>query len=433
VGEYWDPEHETTSEDALRKLQTEQIRDTITRSSERIPFYDETLRRAGINARDIRSLDDVPHLPFTTKSDLRYRYPLDFLAVPLQDVILVQATSGTSGRPVVVPYTSDDLAAWSTCMARALWAAGLRKDDVCLNAYAYGLFTGGLGFHHGAQQIGCMVIPTAAGMTDRQIVFMKDFGVTAIFCTPTYALTVAERAETIGVAIKSLPIRLGFFGAEPWTDEMRQQIEQRMGITAHEMYGLTEMMGPGVAFTCPFQRLHINEDYFYPEVIDPVTERRVGDGKRGELVLTTLQREAMPLVRYRTGDITALHRSSCDCGRTFVTMDRILGRTDDMVIISGIHCFPSEIESILLEFEELTPHYQIKLRKREHLDTLAVEAEVTADVYALGKKRLSQLEASVTRRLYELIGAKISVGLMKPGSIPRSEGKAKRVVDERKR
>ena len=429
----WHHEQETMARQALEAYHVDALRDTVTRTCEHVPLYRQLLDQAGLLPGDITTLDDISTLPLITKNDLRYHYPLDFLAVPRAEVVLVQATSGTSGKPVVVPYTANDLERWSACMARALWAGGLRPGDVCLNAYSYGLFTGGLGFHFGAQAVGSTIIPSSTGMTDRQLVFLRDFEPTALFCTPSYALTIAERAHALSMNLAEFPLRLGYFGAEPWTEEMRQDIERRMGIEAHEVYGLTEMMGPGVAFTCGFHRLHINEDFFYPEIIDPVTERVLPEGEKGELVLTTLQRDAMPLIRYRTGDLTALHRSRCECGRTFVSMDKVMGRTDDMLIISGVHCFPCDIERVLLTFEETGPHYRIRVFKKGHLDAIAVEVEATHHAAAVTNKGAQDLQQRISERLRQQIGIKIPVTLLSPGAIPRSEGKARRIVDERQR
>ncbi|RLB07570.1 MAG: phenylacetate--CoA ligase [Deltaproteobacteria bacterium] len=430
---YWNEKVETASREELEEAQWGLLQETIRWLYEHVPFYTERFHQCGIKPDDIKSLEDIPQLPFTTKSDLRYHYPLHLCAVPTEEIALIQATAGTTGKPVVVPYTSHDLDRWSECMARALWSAGIRSSDICQNAYGYGLFSGGMGYHYGSQRIGCAIIPTSTGRTERQILFLRDLGTTALFCTPSYALTIAERAETLGVDLKRLPLRVGSFGAEPWTQKMKKEIEERMGIKAYEVYGLTEMMGPGVAFSCEACRLHINEDYFYPEVIDPVTERVLPEWERGELVITALQRQAMPLLRYRTGDITALGRIRCECGRTLTVMERVLGRTDDMLIISGVNVFPSQIEDILLEFEETGPHYQIKVFKKGYLDSIAVEVEAKAEIYSLGKEKIAEVENRISARLNQVIGIKAQVTLLEPGSIPRSEGKAKRVIDERKR
>ena len=329
------------------------------------------------------------------------------------------------------PYTAQDLKDWAHCMARNLWAAGLRSNDICQNAYGYGLFTGGLGFHQGAGEIGCTVVPTSAGLTERQLTLMQDFKTTALFCTPTYALTIAERADRMRLNVKTWPLRVGVFGAEPWSEAMRREIENRLGIAAHEAYGLTEMGGPGVAFTCDQYKLHVNEDHFYPEIIDPNTGALVPDGQQGELVFTALKRRAMPLIRFRTRDISVLKREICSCGRTLVTMEKITGRYDDMLIISGVNVFPSQIESVIMEFPEMESHYLLRIRSKGYLSMLAVEAEARADVYEGGEDKLAELAQTVAQRIQQVIGIHVPVTIVPFNTIARSEGKAQRVVDER--
>jgi phenylacetate-CoA ligase len=348
-------------------------------------------------------------------------------------VVRIHASSGTTGKPITGPYTQADLDQWTECMARNLYAAGVRSNDICQNSYGMGLFTGGLGFHQGATRIGCAVIPISSGQTERQIIIMQDFGVTVLFCTPTYALTMAERAEEMGVKIKDLPLRVGVFGAEPWTIAMRKEIEQRMGIKAMEAYGLTECGGPGTAYDCIAQDgLHLNEDQFIAEIIDPVTGEVLPLGTKGELVFTAIQRQAMPLLRYRTRDITTLRREKCECGRTLIKMDKIYGRSDDMLIIGGVNVFPSQIESILLDVKEIEPQYVIIVKKKGYLDQLNVDVEARQETYDAGPKKIAEVEKMVESKIRGMIGIGIKIRLVPPKSITRSEGKAKRVIDERK-
>ncbi|NTU60686.1 MAG: phenylacetate--CoA ligase, partial [Deltaproteobacteria bacterium] len=327
---FWDEKFETMGLEEKRDFQSAKLRETVQWVYDRVPFYKRKLDEKGLKPADVKGIDDLRHLPFTVKTDLRDNYPFGLCAVPTAELVRVHASSGTTGKPITGPYTADDLDQWSNCMARTLWAQGLRPDDVVQNAYGMGLFTGGLGFFHGALKIGCCLVPTGSGMTERQIMLLQDFGTTVLFCTPTYALTIIEKAEQMGVDLKKTKLRMGSFGAEPWTVEMRKEIEERSGIRAHEAYGLTEMMGPGVGFSCEQYRLHLNEDHCYPEIVDPSTLEPLPLGEKGELVFTAIQRRAMPLLRYRTRDITSLRRVECECGRTLVVMDKILGRSDDM-------------------------------------------------------------------------------------------------------
>ncbi|MDY6852672.1 MAG: phenylacetate--CoA ligase, partial [Thermodesulfobacteriota bacterium] len=323
MSDFWNEKFETMDPEQMRALQLQNLQETLKWVYERIPFYKKSFNDKGVKPEDFQSLGDLSKFPFTVKNDLRDNYPFGLCAVPMDEVVRIHASSGTTGKPITGPYTAQDLDDWSECMARTLWSNGVRKSDILQNAYGYGLFTGGLGFHHGALKIGCAVVPTSSGLTERQLTLMKDFNVTVLGATPTYALTIAERAEKMGLDIKDLPLRIGSFGAEPWTVAMREQIEARMGIAAHETYGLTEMMGPGVSFSCVEHNLHINEDHFCPEIIDPVTEEPLAEGQQGELVLTAIQRRAMPIIRFRTKDITTLRRKKCACGRTLICMDKI--------------------------------------------------------------------------------------------------------------
>jgi len=431
MSEYWDEKFETMDPGQRRAFQIEKLRETLKWVYERVPFYKKAFDEKGVKPADCQKPEDLSKFPFTVKNDLRDNYPFGLCAVPLSEVVRIHASSGTTGKPITGPYTADDLDQWSECMARTLWAQGVRRDDIFQNAYGYGLFTGGLGFHQGVNKIGCAVVPTSAGLTERQLTLMKDFGSTVLGATPTYALTMAERAEKMGLDMRTWPLRIGSFGAEPWSVAMRREIEERMGIKAHEAYGLTEMMGPGVAFSCPEYKLHINEDHIFPEIIDPVTEEPLDEGQQGELVFTALQRRAMPLIRYRTKDITTLRLGRCACGRTLICLEKITGRFDDMLIISGVNVFPSQIEAMMLEFPEMEPHYLIRVYKKGYLDAMSVEAEAKEEVYARGTEALEALGRKVSDKMREMIGINVPLTIAPFNSIPRSEGKAKRVIDER--
>ena len=430
---YWNEEIETMPLEGMRKLQLENLKKTLEWVYGRIPLYKGKFDAVGFKPEDLKELEDLSKLPFTARTDLRDNYPFGLCAVPLAEVIRIHASSGTTGKPITGPYTQSDLDQWTECMARNLYAAGVRSNDICQNAYGMGLFTGGLGFHQGATRLGCAVIPISSGQTERQILVMQDFGVTVLLCTPTYALTIAERAEEMGVKIKDLPLRIGVFGAEPWAIAMRKEIEERMGINAMEAYGLTECGGPGMAFDCVAQNgLHVNEDQFIAEVIDPVTGEVLPLGEKGELVFTAIQRRAMPLIRYRTRDITTLRREECECGRTLIKMDKIYGRSDDMLIIGGVNVFPSQIESILLEVREIEPQYVIIVKKKGYLDQLHVDVEARQETYDAGPKKIAEVEKMVEGKIRGIIGIGMKIRLVPPKSITRSEGKAKRVIDERK-
>jgi phenylacetate-CoA ligase len=430
----WNEKFETMSTDEMQANQLKNLQETVAWVYERVPFYKKKLDELGVKPQDIKSLEDTAKLPFTVKTDLRDNYPFGLCAVPMNEVVRVHASSGTTGKPITGPYTKQDLEDWAECMARCLTANGVKSDDICQNAYGLGLFTGGLGFHQGAEKLGCTIIPASSGMTERQITLMKDFGATVLFSTPSYALTIAEKAQELGVDLRKLPLRVGSFGAEPWTVEMRQEIEERMGIKAGEAYGLTEMMGPGVGFSCDNQDgyLHINEDHILAEIIDPVTEEVLPIGEKGELVFTAIQRRAMPLLRYRTRDITELKREKCSCGRTLIKMKKVLGRSDDMLIISGVNVFPSQIESLLLEVAEVEPQYVLIIRKKGYLDALSVDVEAKPEVYDMGEEKLKAVEKEIESKIRGVIGIGVKVRCVPPKSIERSEGKAKRVFDARK-
>jgi phenylacetate-CoA ligase len=431
---FWDEKFETMPLEAMKDFQLKQLQQTVAWVYEKVPFYKNKLDDLGIRPRDIKDLADLAKLPFSAKTDLRDNYPFGLCAVPMSDVVRIHASSGTTGKPITGPYTAEDLDQWSECMARNLFAAGVRSNDILQNSYGMGLFTGGLGFHQGAGKVGAGVIPTSSGQTERQINIMQDFGTTILCCTPSYALTIAEKGLQMGINFKNLRLRVGVFGAEPWTREMRREIEERLDIKAHEAYGLTELMGPGVAFDCSAQDgfLHINEDHVLAEIVDPVTGEVLPYGTKGELVFTAIQRRAMPLLRYRTRDITLLKREKCACGRTLMKMEKVYGRSDDMLIISGVNVFPSQIESLLLDVKGIEPQYVIIVRKKGYLDTLEVDVEAKPDIYQAGAEKIKEVERSIETHMRGLIGIGIKIRLVSPGTIDRSEGKAKRVIDERK-
>ncbi len=423
---YWDS-GECLPFEKLRRRQLKNLKKTLKLVYGCVQLYHEKFQVAGLKPKDIKSLEDIQRLSFTVKTDLRDNYPFGLWTIPRlhKDLARVHASSGTTGKPITGPYTKNDMAQWAECMARGLWAAGIGEDDLAQNALGMGLFTGGLGFLLGAERIGCAIIPSGSGMTERQVMLIQDLKPTVLFCTPSYALTIADKAEKMGINPTDFFLRVGVFGAEPWSDAMRDEIEKRLGIMAHEAYGLTELMGPGVAFSCWNKQLHINEDHVFPEIIDPKTGEVLPLGIEGELVLTSLQREAMPMIRYRTRDITTLRREKCSCGRTLITMDRVARRSDDMKIVNGVNIFPSQFESILLQFEELEPFYTIILTKKERLDAVMIYVETKGDVND------SALEDKISKRIKETIGISAHVSLKPLNVLPRSEGKAKRLIDER--
>ena len=428
----WNDEFECMPVEKLQEFQLEKLKETVAWVNEKVPFYNKKFKEMKITPKDIQSLEDVAKLPFTVKDDLRDNYPFGLCAVPLNEVVRVHASSGTTGKPITGPYTADDLEQWTECMARNFWGAGVRPEDVVQNAYGHGLFTGGLGFHQGGSRLGCTMVPTGAGMTERQITLMKDFGSNVLCCTPSYALTIAEHAEEMNIDIKVLPLRVGIFGAEPWTVPMRQEIEERLKIKAMEAYGLTEIGGPGVSFDCEVQDgLHINEDHYLAEIVDPTTFEPVPLGEKGELIFTSLLRRAMPMIRYRTKDITRLRRETCACGRTLIKMDKLSGRNDDMLIISGVNVFPSQVEALLLDIDEVEPQYVIIVRKKGYLDQLIVKVEVKKEVYEAGAEKRSEVEAKIAGHIKGMMGIGVEINLVEPKTIARSEGKALRVIDER--
>jgi phenylacetate-CoA ligase len=430
----WNPRVETMPRAELTRLQVQRLQQQVIRAYERVPFYRQALEEHGVHPQDIKALEDIERLPLTVKDDFRTTYPYGLFAVPLKEVVRVHASSGTTGKPVVGGYTRADLAMWGEVMARTFAAGNVTDEDVFQNFYGYGLFTGGLGAHIGAELIGATVIPISGGLTRRQVQLMEDLGVTVIAGTPSYTLVVAETAASEGVDLRShMKVRVGFFGAEPWTEGMRREIEERFGLEAFDIYGLTEVIGPGVAAECyEHNGLHINEDHFYPEVIDPESGKRLPDGEVGELVFTCLTREALPLLRYRTRDRVALVHDACPCGRTAVRMLRVRGRTDDMLIVRGINVFPTQIEQVLLAHAGLTSNYQIIVdREHDQLDELEVRVEVDDALYREGGAAMGTLQANVTEDLKQALGLHAHVLLVEPHHLPRSEGKVKRVIDRR--
>ncbi len=417
----------------LRDLQLQRLQFIIQRAYDNVSLFRKRMDEQGLKPADIRDLEDIARLPFTVKTDLRDTYPFGLFASSMKDIVRLHASSGTTGKPIVVAYTQEDLQVWTNVMLRSFAACGLHEGDIIQNAYGYGLFTGGLGAHYGAEALGATVIPISGGNTQRQLMVMKDFGVTAICCTPSYFLHLIDQAPEVGVNIKELPLRVGVFGAEPWTESMRQRIEADSGIKAFDIYGLSEIIGPGVAMECPCQAgPHIFEDCFFPETIDPKTLKPCADGEEGELVITTLAKKAMPMIRYRTRDITALTSEQCECGRTLRRIKRISRRSDDMFIIRGINVYPSQIETALLKVEGALPHYQIVLTREKGLDAMEVQVEVTPEVFGDTVGALEQLQQKLNKSIENTIGLRANVRLVQPRTIQRSEGKAKRVIDQRK-
>ena len=417
----------------LRDLQFQRLRAMVQRAYDRVALFRQRMDAHSLKPADLVTLDDIAKLPFTVKTDLRDTYPFGLFASPLAEIVRFHASTGTTGKPIVVAYTQEDLDDWAQVMLRSFAACGVHRGDIVQNAYGYGLFTGGLGAHYGAEALGASVIPISGGNTDRQVMVLRDFGATAICCTPSYFLHLIERAAGLGVNLKDLPLRAGIFGAEPWTESMRQRIEAESGIKAYDIYGLSEIIGPGVAMECLHQAgPHIFEDMFYPEIIDPETCELLPEGAEGELVLTTLCKRAMPMIRYRTRDITSLDSEPCACGRTLRRIRRIGRRSDDMLIIRGVNVYPSQIESALLAVEGAQPHYQIVVDRQKGLDVLEVQVEVTAELFSDTVGGLEKLQARLSHSVESVTGLRAEVRLVAPHTLQRSEGKAKRVIDKRK-
>ena len=430
----WNKEFETMPRPELQKLQLERLKKQVAYVTERVPFYKRLYAEAGVSADDIKSLEDIAKLPFTVKQNLRDHYPFGMYAVPMSEIRQIHATSGTTGKMTVTCYTQNDMEVWGEVMARVYTAAGTTSQDIVHNAYGYGLFTGGLGFHLGAQKVGAAVVPVSGGLTKRQVTILQDFGCTVLTATPSYSLVIAEEAREMGVdPRKDLKLRIGILGAEPWTPEMREEIEEKLNIEAFDIYGLAEIIGPGVSVECPYHNgLHIAEDHFFPEIIDPETGEPLGYEKEGELVFTTLTKEGLPLIRFRTRDRTTLHAEKCECGRTMVRMEKVRGRTDDMLVVRGVNVFPSQIEHVLLGFEEVEPQYMIYVdREKDKLDILEVHVEASPELFAQGAERMKEVEKKIADEMQDvlMVGAKIKV--VEPKSIERSMGKARRIIDRR--
>lgn len=429
---YWDKEMECMPREKLEELKLRRIKETVFRVYAFVPSYREKMNTAGVKPQDIQTLEDIQYLPFTTKQDLRDNYPFGLFAVPMSEVVRIQSSSGTTGKPTVAGYTRRDILTWSELVARALTCAGASRHSIVQVAYGYGLFTGGLGAHYGAERIGASVIPSSGGNTQRQVMLMQDFGTTHLACTPSYALFIYDVMRSMNISPEDLKLRAGIFGAEPWTENMRSEIETKLRISAHDIYGMTELIGPGVAIDCSCKEgLHIWEDHFVPEIIDPDTGKVLPPGSEGELVITTITKEAFPLIRYRTRDLTSLNYEPCKCGRTHVRMKKVKGRSDDMIIVRGVNVFPSMVESILLRVPGVEPHYLLIVERAGTLDELEILVEVSEKVFSDEVRKLEELNKLIRKELESGLGIAVKVRLVEPGSIERSEGKAKRVVDKR--
>ena len=425
---------ETMPREALEAIQLKRLQTTLERVYATVPFYKESFKKAGIKPSDIKSLTDLQRIPFTVKKDLRDNYPYGMFAVPMENVVRIHASSGTTGLPTVVGYTQRDIKTWSELMARSLAAGGATSNDIVHNAYGYGLFTGGLGVHYGAERLGASVIPVSGGNTKRQIVIMRDFKPTVLTGTPSYILHLAEVADEMGVSFKDLNFKCGIFGAEPWSEDMRRDLEEKLNLKAMDIYGLSEIMGPGVSIECleAQKGLHIFEDHFIAEIIDPDTGEVLPYGETGELVFTSITKEAFPIIRYRTRDITSLNPEPCVCGRTHVRMNKVSGRTDDMLIIRGVNVFPSQIESVLMKSKDIQPHYQLVVDRVDNLDTLTVKVELSQEMFSDEIKILQEMEKKISMDIKEYLGVSAKIKLVEPKAIERSQGKAIRVIDNRK-
>jgi Coenzyme F390 synthetase len=428
----WNKTKECMPSAEKKNLQGERLHKLVEKVYHSTPFYRQKMQEMDITPADINTIDDIVKLPFTTKQDLRNNYPYGLFAVPMSEIVRLHASSGTTGSPTVVGYTRRDLAIWSEMIARCLSAFGANKNDIFSVAYGYGLFTGGLGLHYGVEHLGATVIPMSSGNTAKQIQLMHDFGATAIACTPSYALYLAEAMAKAGIPREDFKLRIGIFGAEPWTENMRKEIEAKMGVDAYNIYGLSEVMGPGVSHECEYKNgSHIIDDHFYPEIISPDTLESLPYGEQGELVFTTLTKEGLPLLRYRTKDLCTLTEEPCKCGRTNVRMTRIVGRSDDMLIIRGVNVFPSQIESVILEMNEFEPHYLLVIDRVNNLDILEVQVEVRDGFYSDEIMKMVELKKKIAHRLQSVLGISADIKLVEPYSIKRSEGKAQRVIDKR--
>lgn len=432
MAKYWQPDIETMSPEDMRKLQNERLVKQVKHVYENVPYYKDLMDKKGVKPEDIQSVDDLHKLPFLSKADLREAYPFGLLAKPLSDCVRIHSTSGTTGKRVVAFYTQHDVDLWEDCCARAITAAGGNEDDVCQVAYGYGLFTGGMGLHGGSHKAGCLTLPMSSGNTERQIQFMRDLGATILCCTPSYAAYIGETLHDMGLTPDDIKLKAGIFGAEPWTEEMRRSIEKSLGIKAYDIFGLTEISGPGVAFECEEQSgMHINEDHFIPEIIDPETGEVLPEGSVGELVFTSITKEAFPLLRYRTRDLCVLSRKKCSCGRTLIKMAKPMGRSDDMMIIRGVNVFPSQIETVLIE-QGYSPNYLIEVDRKNNTDTLDISVEMNPDQFSDKMKDVQDKEKALAGAIKTMLGINPKVHLVSPKTLARSEGKAVRVIDRRK-
>ena len=428
----WDPHHETMPREEIEQLQLERLQATLNRVYKNVTCYRTKFNELGITPEDVTSLDDLSKLPFTTKEDLRINYPYGMFAVPLREVVRIHSSSGTTGKPTVVGYTKNDLKMWSNLVARFMTAAGVTHDDVIQIAFGYGLFTGAFGLHYGSETIGAAVIPMGGGNTEKQIMIMQDYKSSVLVCTPSYAITIADRIEKLNIDPKTLSLKVGLFGGEPWSEAMRREIESRLMISATDNYGLSEVIGPGVGGECGYKNgIHISEDAFIAEIIDPETGQVLPPGSTGELVLTTICKEAFPMIRYRTRDITSLDYETCQCGRTMVRMKKTMGRTDDMLIIRGVNVFPSQIEEVLIDIEGCKPHYQLVLDRKGALNVLEVCIEVTENIFYDEMRKQKAFLEMVEKRIDSVLGVGVTVKLVEPNSIPREEGKSARLIDKR--
>ena len=430
----WNEEYETLPREALEALQLKRLQTQVERVYASVPYYRGKMDKAGVQPGDIKTLTDIKKLPFTTKEDLRKNYPFGLFTVPLERVVRIHASSGTTGQPTVVGYTRRDINIWAELMTRCLSAAGASPQDIIHNSYGYGLFTGGLGAHYGAENLGATVVPVSGGNTKRQIMIMRDFKSTVLLCTPSYALNLAETMTEMGIDPNEMALRVGVFGAEPWSENMREEIQKKLGIQAIDIYGLSEIIGPGVAIECTEEQkgLHIMEDHFLPEIVDRDSFEPLPLGESGELVFTTLTKEAFPVIRYRTKDFSRIITDHCSCGRTFYRMEKITGRSDDMLIIRGVNVFPSQIEHVLMSIKDVEPHYQIIVNREGSLDSMEVQVEVREDIFSDAVKNLETLAQQIQMEIKDLLGVSCKISLVEPKTIQRSEGKAKRVIDNRK-
>ncbi|HON02663.1 MAG TPA: phenylacetate--CoA ligase [Paludibacteraceae bacterium] len=429
----WNEEIECMSSSEMRKLQSERLKELVNKVYQNVEFYRKKMDEKGVRPSDIRSIDDISKLPFTNKTDLRDNYPFGLFAAPMNEIVRIHASSGTTGKPTTVGYTKKDIENWQEVLARCLIMSGVTPEDIVQVSFGYGLFTGGLGIHYGAENVGCTVVPISAGNTRRQLQLMSDFGSTVLACTPSYALHLADAMSEFGYSLSDMKLKTGVFGAEPFSENMRLELEKKWGIKAFDIYGLSEIMGPGVANDCEFHDgLHIHEDHFFPEVVDPKTKEPLPDGQQGELVFTTLTKEGIPLLRYNTHDLTTLNRERCECGRTLVRMKKITGRSDDMLIIRGVNLFPSQIEQVLLEMGETSAHYMLYVDRENNLDILELKVELDETKMVDTIKDLMSLSRKIEHSLHSALGLSVKVTLVEPKSIPRSEGKAVRVIDNRK-